>query len=157
LYLRLHHLPEHIAHKGNKLQIEIVAVLCLLALFTHEHLFWVAALLLAFIDIPDFGRPLRRMAKSLERIAGITPDERAAEEPDEYPPSQKSEPFGKLNRNKSVVRRDQVQRTSAIYDRGYEISAGVTRLEEARPSQPKPKITPVSTGAHKNGPDGDNE
>jgi hypothetical protein len=55
LYLRLHHLPEHIAHKSSKLQYEIVAVLCLLALFTHAHLFWVAALLLAFIDIPNFG------------------------------------------------------------------------------------------------------
>jgi hypothetical protein len=58
----------------------------LLALFTHVHLFWVAGLLLALIDIPDFGRPLRRMATSLERIANIppdSPDERAAETPDE--------------------------------------------------------------------------
>ena len=86
LYLRLHSLPEHLAHKSSKLQYEIVAVLCLLALFTHVHLFWVAALLLAFIDIPDFGTPLRRMATSLERIADIppdSPDERAAEVPDE--------------------------------------------------------------------------
>ena len=86
LYLRLHSLPEHLAHKSSKLQYEVVAVLCLLALFTHVHLFWVAALLLAFVDIPDFGRPLRRMATSLERIADIppdSPDERAAEVPDE--------------------------------------------------------------------------
>ena len=83
LYLRLHSLPEHLAHKSSKLQYEIIAVLCLLALFTHVHLFWVAALLLAFIDIPDFGGPLDRMATSLERIADIPPDERAAEVPDE--------------------------------------------------------------------------
>jgi hypothetical protein len=83
LYLRLHALPERIAHRGDKLQLEIVAVLGLLALFTHVHLFWVAGLLLALIDIPDFGRPLRRMATSLERIAEIPPDERAAEAPDE--------------------------------------------------------------------------
>jgi hypothetical protein len=86
LYLRLHSLPEHLAHKSSKLQYEVVAVLCLLALFTHVHLFWVAGLLLALIDIPDFGRPLRRMATSLERIADIppdSPDERAAEVPDE--------------------------------------------------------------------------
>ena len=83
LYLRLHSLPEHLAHKSSKLQYEIIAVLCLLALFTHVHLFWVAALLLAFIDIPDFGGPLDRMATSLERIADIPPDERAAEAPDE--------------------------------------------------------------------------
>ena len=41
LFLRLHTLPERMAHKGHKLQFEIVAVLGLLALFTHIHLFWV--------------------------------------------------------------------------------------------------------------------
>jgi hypothetical protein len=38
LYLRLHALPEQMAHKSQKLQFEIVAVLGLLALFTHIHL-----------------------------------------------------------------------------------------------------------------------
>src|SRR5918998_5538914 len=75
LFLRLHTLPERLAHKGHKLQFEIVAVLGLLALFTHMHLFWVAGLLLALIDIPDFGGSLSRMAGSLEKIAGIAPDE----------------------------------------------------------------------------------
>src|ERR671925_348423 len=65
LYLRLHSLPERMAHKSQKLQFEIVAVLGLLALFTHVHLFWVAGLLLALIDFPDFGRPLGRIAGSL--------------------------------------------------------------------------------------------
>src|SRR5690349_22011141 len=69
IYLRLHSLPERIAHKSQKLQFEIVAILGLLALFTHIHLFWIAALLLAFIDIPDFGTPLRSIAESAERIA----------------------------------------------------------------------------------------
>jgi hypothetical protein len=70
LFLRLHTLPERIAHKTHKLQFEIVAVLGLLALFTHMHIFWVAGLILALIDLPDFGSPLRRMAESLDRIAG---------------------------------------------------------------------------------------
>src|SRR5215813_11259948 len=69
LYLHLHSLPERMAHKSQKLQFEIVAVLGLLALFTHIHLFWIAALLLALIDIPDFGTPLRSIAESAERIA----------------------------------------------------------------------------------------
>jgi hypothetical protein len=69
LYLRLHSLPERMAHKSQKLQFEIVAVLGLLALFTHIHLFWIAALLLALIDLPDFGTPLRSIAGSVERIA----------------------------------------------------------------------------------------
>jgi NADH:ubiquinone oxidoreductase subunit 5 (subunit L)/multisubunit Na+/H+ antiporter MnhA subunit len=75
LFLRLHTLPERIAHKSHKLQFEIVAVLGLLALFTHMHIFWVAGLLLALIDLPDLGWPLRRMAGSLEKIAGIPPGE----------------------------------------------------------------------------------
>ena len=82
LFLRLHTLPERLAHKGHKLQFEIVAVLGLLALFTHVHLFWVAGLLLALIDIPDFGWPLRRMAGSLEKIADIPPGKGADDEPD---------------------------------------------------------------------------
>ena len=82
LFLRLHTLPERMAHKSHKLQFEIVAVLGLLALFTHQHIFWVAGLLLALIDIPDFGNPLRRIAGSLERIAGIPPGQGADDEPD---------------------------------------------------------------------------
>lgn len=81
IFLRLHTLPERIAHRTHKLQFEIVAVLGLLALFTHQHIFWVAGLLLAFVDLPDFGTPLRRMAGSLEKIAGIKPDEPAEDTP----------------------------------------------------------------------------
>src|SRR4051812_9060053 len=74
LFLRLHTLPERMAHRGHKLQFEVVAVLGLLALFTHIHLFWVAGLLLAMIDIPDFGTPLRSIAGSVEKIADAKPD-----------------------------------------------------------------------------------
>lgn len=70
LYLTLHTLPERLAHKSQKLQFEIVAVLGLLALFTHNHLFWVIGLFLAMIDLPDFGTPLGRIAGSVEKIAG---------------------------------------------------------------------------------------
>ena len=69
-YLQLHTLPERMAHKSQKLQFEIVAVLGLLALFTHIHMFWIAGLLLALIDLPDFSTPLRSIASSVERIAG---------------------------------------------------------------------------------------
>jgi hypothetical protein len=79
LFLRLHTLPERMAHKSQKLQFEIVAVLGLIALFTHMHIFWVIGLILAFIEFPDFGTPLRRIAGSTERIAGIKPGEGAAE------------------------------------------------------------------------------
>ncbi len=73
LFLRLHTLPERVAHKGHKIQFEIVAILGLLALFTHMHIFWVAGLLLAFIDLPDFAGFLGRIAGSVEKMAGLKP------------------------------------------------------------------------------------
>jgi hypothetical protein len=74
LYLHLHTLPERMAHKSQKLQFEIVAVLGLLALFTHNHLFWVIGLFLAMVDLPEFGTPLRRIAGSVEKMAGVPPE-----------------------------------------------------------------------------------
>jgi hypothetical protein len=81
LFLRLHTLPERMAHRTHKLQFEIVAVLGLLALFTHMHIFWVIGLLLALIDLPDFTTPLRSMAGSLERMSGVEPGAGAGKEP----------------------------------------------------------------------------
>ena len=69
IYLRLHSLPERMAHKSQKLQFEIVAVLGLISLFTHIHIFWIAGLLLALVDLPDFSTPLSRIAGSVEKIA----------------------------------------------------------------------------------------
>ena len=80
-YLHLHTLPERMAHKSQKLQFEIVAVLGLLALFTHIHLFWVIGLLLAMVDLPDFGTPLRRIAGSVEKMAAVLPEPDPTEPP----------------------------------------------------------------------------
>jgi hypothetical protein len=79
LYWKLHSLPERMAHKSQKLQFEIVAVLGLISLFTHMHIFWIAGLLLAMIDLPDFGTPIRSIADSVERIADATPGSPSAE------------------------------------------------------------------------------
>ena len=98
IYLRLHSLPERMAHKSQKLQFEIVAVLGLLALFTHIHLLWIAALLLALVDLPDFGTPLRSIAGSVEKIAGSAEGTDGAEAPDEEEAaavSEKTEPVRK--------------------------------------------------------------
>jgi len=78
LFFRLHSLPEHLAHKSQKVQMEVVSVLCLISLFTHQHIFWIIGLLLAFIDIPDFGTPLRRIAGGVEKIAGVEPTDAEA-------------------------------------------------------------------------------
>lgn len=84
LFFRLHTLPERMAHKTQKLQFEIVAVLGLIALFTHMHIFWVAGLLLALIEFPDFGTPLGRIARSVETLAGIKPSEDSAKAHEAY-------------------------------------------------------------------------
>jgi hypothetical protein len=67
------------AHKSQKLQFEIVAVLGLISLFTHMHIFWIIGLLLALIDLPDFSTPLSRIAGSVEKIAD-TEDPASAEQ-----------------------------------------------------------------------------
>jgi len=82
LFFYLHSLPERLAHRSHKLQLEIVAVLGLLALFTHVHLFWVAALLLALIEFPDIPGWLGRIATAVEGIAGKTAGKSAAIAPD---------------------------------------------------------------------------
>ena len=69
IYLRLHALPEHMAHRTSKVQMQFVAVLALLALFTHNHVFWIAALLLALIELPDFSTPMNSIALSLEKLS----------------------------------------------------------------------------------------
>jgi hypothetical protein len=42
--------------------------LSLLALFTQFHIFWIAGLLLAYIDIPDFRALPMRISVALDRI-----------------------------------------------------------------------------------------
>jgi len=72
VYFRLHSLPEKLAHGKtfSKVQFELVAVLALLALFTHNNWFWVASLVLALVPIPDMHGPLQTMADALTRMAG---------------------------------------------------------------------------------------
>jgi hypothetical protein len=104
-FFRLHTLPERIAHKTHKIQFEIVAILGLIALFTHMHIFWIAGLLLAFIELPDFGTSLNRIADSTETLAGMKPAEtvvsphetRAAPEPDGEAPAAAKPHFGQAH------------------------------------------------------------
>ena len=69
VFLTIHSLPERMAHKSQKVLLDLIALLCLLALLTHEHLFWFIAIVLAFIDIPDFLTPVNRIASSVATIA----------------------------------------------------------------------------------------
>jgi hypothetical protein len=81
LYFQLHALPERRAHRTSKVQMEIVAILALISLFTHNHIYWIAGLLLAFVQIPDFSTPLDSIARSLAKLS-----EREAEKTEEPAP-----------------------------------------------------------------------
>lgn len=65
-YFKLHALPEHMAHGRRSTQFQLVGVLALLALFTHQNLYWVAALVIATVRFPDFLTPLESIAASLK-------------------------------------------------------------------------------------------
>lgn len=68
-YFTLHALPERMAHKSNATQLQLVSILAILALFTHNNIFWVAALVLAAFRPPDLVTPLSSMAQSLSTMA----------------------------------------------------------------------------------------
>ena len=71
-YLKLHAIPEQLAHKHSNTQSQLIMVLALLALFTHNNLFWVAALILALLKLPDFLTPINSISESLKKL---TPDQ----------------------------------------------------------------------------------
>jgi hypothetical protein len=70
IYLTLHSLPERMAHKRNAAQFQLIGILALLGLLTHNNLFWLIALVLAVVEVPDVMTPLRSIARSLEKATG---------------------------------------------------------------------------------------
>jgi hypothetical protein len=88
VFLTIHSLPERMAHKSQKILLDLIALLCLLALLTHQHLFWFIAIVLAFIDIPDFLTPVNRIASSVESMAGQEPGDEVATGDEPHPERQ---------------------------------------------------------------------
>jgi len=70
LYFTLHALPEKMAHGRHHTQMQIVGILAILALFTHQNIYWVLALLVAALHFPDFLTPIQSIADSLSRMRG---------------------------------------------------------------------------------------
>ena len=79
-YLTLHSVPEKMAHENNHPQFQLVGILALLALFTHNGLFWIAAILVAGFQFPDFATPMKNIADAI-RSLGRSPVPEAAPEP----------------------------------------------------------------------------
>ena len=99
MYFKLHALPERMAHNQSSTQLQLIAVLAILALLTHNNVFWVGALMLAVVRFPDFITPINSIDKSLKTLAkrqvsneadaiAMSPDDSPSPEPS--PPAQPS-------------------------------------------------------------------
>ena len=67
-YFTLHSLPEKMAHGADPIKMQLVGILCLLALFTHNNAFWIIALLLSAIRLPDFLSPIKSLSRSVKTL-----------------------------------------------------------------------------------------
>ena len=67
-YFTLHSLPEKMAHGADRGKLQLVGLLSLIALFTHNNYFWIAALLLAAIKLPDLLTPIKSLARSAKKL-----------------------------------------------------------------------------------------
>ena len=73
-YLSLHAIPERLAHKHGNTQSQLIMVLALLALFTHNNILWVVALILAVMKLPDFLTPINSISDSLKKMTTADTD-----------------------------------------------------------------------------------
>ena len=72
LYFTIQAIPDRLANSASKVQLQIVGLLGLLSLFTMNNAYWVAALLLAAVRIPDLVTPLRDISRAMlqrERVS----------------------------------------------------------------------------------------
>lgn len=72
LYFTIQAIPDRIAKGTSKAQMQLVGLLGLISLFTMNNLYWIAAILLAAVRIPDFVTPLKEIAKSLRTRPNLT-------------------------------------------------------------------------------------
>ena len=77
-YLKLHAIPEQLAHKHSNTQSQLIMVLALMALFTHNNIFWVAALILALLKLPDFLTPINSISESLKKLTADQSEQQSA-------------------------------------------------------------------------------
>ena len=69
IYFTIQAIPDRLVEGTSKAQMQLVGILGLVSLFTMNNAYWVAALLLAAIRIPDFITPFKSMSRSLKTIS----------------------------------------------------------------------------------------
>lgn len=77
LYFTIQAIPDRLVEGTSKAQMQLVGILGLISLFTMNNAFWIAALLLAAIRIPDIVTPFKSIARSLKRLS-VTEQQTAA-------------------------------------------------------------------------------
>ena len=66
LYFTIQAIPDRLVAGAGKAQMQVVGLLGLISLFTMNNLYWIAAILLAAMRIPDFITPLTDIARSMK-------------------------------------------------------------------------------------------
>ena len=66
LYFTIQAIPDRMVEGAGKAQMQVVGLLGLISLFTMNNLYWIAAILLAAIRIPDLLTPLTEIGQALK-------------------------------------------------------------------------------------------
>ena len=69
LYFTIQAIPDRLVEGTSKAQMQLVGILGLVSLFTMNNAYWIAALLLAAIRIPDLVTPFKSMSRSLKKLS----------------------------------------------------------------------------------------
>ena len=69
MYFTIQAIPDRLVEGTSKAQMQLVGILGLVSLFTMNNAYWVAALLLAAIRIPDIVTPFKSMSRSLKKMS----------------------------------------------------------------------------------------
>ena len=76
-YFTIQAIPDRMVKGSSKAQMQIVGLLGLISLFTMNNIYWVAALLIAAVRIPDFVSLFKSQARSQKKmsqsLAGMEP------------------------------------------------------------------------------------
>jgi len=71
LYFTIQAIPDRLVEGTSKAQMQVVGILGLISLFTMNNAFWIAALLLAAIRIPDLVTPFKSISRSLKKLTVV--------------------------------------------------------------------------------------
>ena len=86
LYFTIQAIPDRLAEGTSKTQMQIVGILGLISLITMNNIYWVAALLLGAMRLPDLVTPFKSISQSLEKQSASNWQEPPAEQsPEEQP------------------------------------------------------------------------